>query len=49
VRSNSEIVLPVRDASGRLIAVFDVDSTEFAAFDAVDAEWLKRILKASFG
>ena len=48
-RSNSEIVLPVRDASGRLIAVFDVDSTEFAAFDAVDAHWLERILKASFG
>ena len=48
-RSNSEIVLPVRDASGRLIAVFDVDSTAFAAFDAVDASWLERILKASFG
>ena len=48
-RSNSEIVLPVRDASGRLIAVFDVDSTAFGAFDAVDAHWLERILKASFG
>jgi GAF domain-containing protein len=48
-RSNSEIVLPVLDGSGALIAVFDVDSTEFDAFDGVDAEWLERILRASFG
>lgn len=48
-RSNSEIVVPVRDAAGALIAVFDVDSTSYAAFDEVDAEWLERILEASFG
>ena len=48
-RSNSEIVLPVIDGEGRLIAVFDVDSTEFAAFDAVDAEQLERILTRTFG
>jgi L-methionine (R)-S-oxide reductase len=47
-RSNSEIVLPVIDAAGALIGVFDVDSTAFAAFDAVDAEWLERILKRAF-
>ncbi|MBX7247976.1 MAG: GAF domain-containing protein [Caulobacteraceae bacterium] len=47
-RSNSEIVVPVVDAAGKLIAVFDVDSTAFAAFDAVDAEWLERIMKATF-
>jgi L-methionine (R)-S-oxide reductase len=47
-RSNSEIVVPVFDASGALIAVFDVDSTDFAAFDAVDAEWLERILAETF-
>ena len=47
-RSNSEIVVPVLDARGELIAVFDVDSTDFAAFDQVDAEWLERILKATF-
>ena len=47
-RSNSEIVVPVTDAAGRLIAVFDVDSTDFAAFDAVDAEWLERILTRTF-
>ena len=32
-RSLSEIVVPVLDAQGRLIAVFDVDATELAAFD----------------
>ena len=47
-RSASEIVVPVFDAAGELIAVFDVDSTEPAAFDEVDAAWLERILKAAF-
>jgi GAF domain-containing protein len=47
-RSASEIVTPVFDAEGRLIAVFDVDAVQPAAFDAVDAEWLERILKAAF-
>jgi GAF domain-containing protein len=47
-RSNSEIVVPVTDAAGDLIGVFDVDSTEFAAFDAVDAEWLEKILHDGF-
>jgi GAF domain-containing protein len=48
-RSASEIVVPVRDAQGRLIAVFDVDSERPAAFDGVDAQWLERILKQVFG
>ena len=47
-RSNSEIVVPVLDGGGELIAVFDVDATEFNAFDDVDAAWLERILKATF-
>ncbi|HEV7229007.1 GAF domain-containing protein [Brevundimonas sp.] len=47
-RSASEIVVPVRDASGALIAVFDVDATEPAAFDATDQEWLERILVKAF-
>lgn len=42
--SASEIVLPVFDARGELIAVFDVDSTLPAAFDEVDQRWLERIL-----
>jgi GAF domain-containing protein len=48
-RSESEIVVPVFDAQGELIAVFDVDATEKAAFDEVDASGLRRILDATFG
>jgi GAF domain-containing protein len=47
-RSASEIVVPVVDADGRLIAVFDVDAEVPAAFDRADAEWLERILQDSF-
>ncbi|MDP2008608.1 MAG: GAF domain-containing protein [Phenylobacterium sp.] len=47
-RSASEVVVPVFDPAGNLIAVFDVDATELAAFDAVDAAWLEKILKAAF-
>ena len=48
-RSASEIVVPVLDVSGDLIAVMDVDATEKAAFDAVDAEWLERLMTKVFG
>lgn len=48
-RSASEIVVPVLDPSGALIAVLDVDATEKAAFDAVDAEWLERLMGKVFG
>jgi GAF domain-containing protein len=47
-RSMSEIVVPVVDVEGRLIAVFDVDSETPAAFDEVDAQWLERILQDTF-
>jgi GAF domain-containing protein len=47
-RSMSEIVVPVVNVEGHLIAVFDVDSDQPAAFDAVDAEWLERILQDTF-
>ena len=46
--SVSEIVVPVIDGSGRLIAVFDVDSTQPAAFDRADAEGLDQILRETF-
>lgn len=46
-RSESEIVVPVRDQRGVIVAVFDVDSTEKAAFDEVDRVELEEIL-ASF-
>lgn len=47
-RSASEIVVPVFDAAGELIAVFDVDSDRPAAFDEVDQAWLEKILAATF-
>jgi len=45
-RSNSEIVVPVIDASGKLLAVLDVDSTEFASFDETDARGLEAVCRA---
>lgn len=44
-RSNSEIVVPVFDETGRLAAVLDVDSTEFNAFDALDQAGLENICR----
>lgn len=43
-RSKSEIALPVYDANGNLIGVFDVDSTKKASFDDTDREWLETII-----
>lgn len=48
-RSASEIVVPVFDAGGALIAVLDVDATRIGAFDAVDAEALERLMARVFG
>jgi L-methionine (R)-S-oxide reductase len=47
-RSRSEIVVPVFGVGGRLVGVFDVDSTEPAAFDEIDAAGLERILHETF-
>ncbi len=44
-RSRSEIVVPVFDPPGRLIAVFDVDSEHRAAFDDEDRRGLERIVR----
>lgn len=41
--TNSEIVVPVFDADGLLVAVLDVDSTEPDAFDADDQLGLEAI------
>jgi L-methionine (R)-S-oxide reductase len=46
--TRSEIVLPVTDATGRLIAVLDIDSDQPAAFDDTDARALAAILSATF-
>lgn len=42
--SKSEIVLPVFDREGNLIAVFDVDSDRLNAFDDDDRVGLERVL-----
>lgn len=47
-RSRSEIVLPVMNARGELIAVFDVDAERVGTFDDADAVGLSAIL-ARFG
>lgn len=45
-RSNSEIVVPVMNASGSPIAVMDVDSEEFAMFDEVDRIYLEKLVSS---
>lgn len=45
-RTRSEIVLPFYDAGGRLLGVLDIDSTELAAFDEVDAAGLAQLLRS---
>ena len=42
-RSLSEIVVPVRDKSGAIVAVLDVDSDKTDQFDEVDARQLEMI------
>ncbi len=44
-RSVSEIVVPVFDKKGELLAVFDIDSEKPATFDSIDREGLERLLK----
>lgn len=46
--TRSEIVLPVFDRSGALIAVLDIDSDQPAAFTEADATGLAAILAATF-
>ena len=42
--SKSEIVVPVFNARGELIAVLDVDSSQLDAFDEIDQRGLERIV-----
>ncbi|RMA42623.1 GAF domain-containing protein [Rhodophyticola porphyridii] len=46
--TRSELVLPVWNAAGDLIAVFDIDSDQPDAFTETDAEKLAAILAAVF-
>ncbi|MFZ4412375.1 MAG: GAF domain-containing protein [Bacteroidales bacterium] len=43
-RSKSEIVIPLRDKSFKIIGVLDIDSKDLSTFDAVDASWLEKIV-----
>ncbi len=44
-RSRSEIVVPVFDRAGELVAVLDIDSDKVASFDERDREGLEKIVK----
>jgi len=48
-RSRSEIVVPVVDANGNLMAVLDLDSEHLAAFDHNDALGLERLVRIFAG
>ena len=46
--TRSEVVLPVLDASGAIIAVLDIDSNQPNVFTQTDADQLSDILKTTF-
>ena len=43
--SKSEIVVPVHDSEGIVVAVLDIDSDKLNTFDETDKEWLEKIAK----
>lgn len=42
--SRSELVVPVRDIDGQVVAVFDMDSVHLADFDGADADRLQALI-----
>jgi GAF domain-containing protein len=44
-RSKSEIIIPVKDKSGDVVAVLDVDSKTLDSFDEIDAKHLEQIVE----
>lgn len=42
--SKSEIVVPVKDKKGKIVAVLDVDSKELNTFDETDREELEKVV-----
>ena len=42
--SKSEIVVPIHDKDGKVVAVLDIDSAELNTFDEVDRLWLEKIV-----
>jgi GAF domain-containing protein len=47
-RSQSEIVIPLKDTANRIIGILDVDSTSLNAFDQTDSEYLEQIVALIF-
>ncbi len=47
--TRSEIVVPVFNAAGELLSVFDIDSDQPDAFDADDQVGLEALMQAVFG
>lgn len=47
--TRSELVVPVVDASGILLGVFDIDSDQPAAFQQEDADGINSVLTSVFG
>jgi L-methionine (R)-S-oxide reductase len=43
--SRSELVIPVTDVSGRIVAVLDIDSVELNGFDERDTAYLTHLLE----
>lgn len=41
--TQAEIVLPICDQDGEVVAVLDIDSTAAGVFDQADVKWLERI------
>lgn len=48
-RSQSEVVVPLRDGAGRIVGVLDVDSEQLAAFGEADVAGLERIVAMIYG
>ncbi|MDY0078358.1 MAG: GAF domain-containing protein [Bacteroidales bacterium] len=44
-RSQSEIVVPLRNKANEIVGVLDVDSSSANSFDDTDAYWLERIVE----
>ncbi len=47
-RSRSELVVPLKNNEGEIIAVLDIDSKDLAAFDEIDAQMIEKILPLIF-
>ncbi len=44
-RSQSEIVIPLKDNKGKIVGVLDIDSKTVASFDETDALYLEKIVQ----